>query len=300
MDKSNIKYISFPSKTFLIGEYAVLEKGPAVLVNTHPRFCFSVKKGKNKNDFHPHSPAGQWLKLHPKIQCSIESFDPHNSQGGFGFSSAQFSLVYLLGEILEKDYILEKGSLPEVNLLQMWTDYRNLNFKGYRPSGADVVSQWIGKICLFSSDPFSVNSIDWPFKELDFFLLRTGVKFNTWEHLKKIDRGDFSVLSEMAKRAVFNIKRGDAENFILALDEYSSYLEKKSLVHSKTVLFLNKVRKIKSVITARGCGAMGAEVVAVFFDPKNRLKVNSALKEQYIVAGGENLTCGINIHKSKM
>ena len=52
--------MSLPSKTFLIGEYAVLNKGAAIILNTKPRF--EMQNGKF---------------------C-----DPHHSKGGFGASSA--------------------------------------------------------------------------------------------------------------------------------------------------------------------------------------------------------------------
>ena len=270
------------------------------MVNTKPRFCFEIREGQNLNsDFHPQSPAGQWLEQHPQIQYNIKPYDPHSFQGGFGFSSAQFNLVYLLSEALKEDKVLEAGQIPEVNLLQMWTDYRSLDFKGHTPSGVDVVSQWVGKVCVFSLDPFNVDSLDWPFKDLDFFLVRTGIKLDTWEHLREIKIGGFSELTDIAKGAILSVKNEDAKEFVLALNEYSACLEKKSLIHKNTSLFLNKLKKVKSIITAKGCGAMGAEVVVVFFDPKDKSEVELALREYSIVAKREDLTYGINIHKSK-
>ena len=273
---------------------------PAVLVNTKPRFHFEIGTGEGlRSHFHSDSPAGQWLKKHPQIKYYLKSYDPYNSRGGFGFSGAQFCLVYLLGKMEEEGRGLEEGQIPEMDLLQMWEDFRSLDFKGPTPSGADVVSQWVGKMCLFSSDPFYVSAGDWPFKDLDFFLIHTGVKLDTWEHLKEIKTGGFSELTDIAKRAVLSVENKDTKNFILTLNEYSTCLEKKLLVGRQTSLLLNKLKKIKSVITAKGCGAMGAEVVAVFFHPENRSEVEFALKEYSIVAHREDLTCGVNIHKSK-
>ena len=296
LNTSNIKYISFPSKTFLIGEYAVLEKSPAILVNTNPRFGFEVREDENSNSgFHSDSPAGQWLKKHPQIKYHIKSHDPHNSRGGFGFSSAQFNLVYLLGKALEEGKTLEESYISKLNLLKMWTDYRNLDFKGHTPSGADVVSQWIGKMCLFSPAPFHVNALDWPFKDLDFFLIHTGMKFNTWEHLQEIKAGDFSELADIAKGAVLSIKNKNEKDFISAINEYAVYLEKKSLVHNNTSLLLNRFKEVKSIVAAKGCGAMGAEVVAVFFHPKDQSEVESVLKGKNIICNSNDLTYGVQV-----
>lgn len=277
-----------------------MEGAPAVLVNTKPRFCFEVREGKNFNSsFHPDSPAGQWLKKHPQIKYHIKSYDPHNSQGGFGFSSTQFCLVYLLSKMLDEGRVLKEGQIPEINLLRMWKDYRSLNFNGPLPSGADALSQWVGQVCLFSPEPFNISALGWPFKDLNFFLIRTGVELNTWEHLKEIRNSGFSELTDIVKGALLSVKSKNAKEFILALNEYSACLEKKSLVHNNTSLLLNKMKKIKPVIAAKGCGAMGAEVVAVFFHPKDQREIESALIGYSIIAHRGDLTCGVNIHKSK-
>ena len=285
------KRISFPGKTFLIGEYAVLEGAPAVLLNTTPRFDFSITEQKGKNCFHPESPAGQWLNRHPEIleSFSIEYQDPYEGRGGFGFSGAQFNLVYLLKEMLEGK------TFEESDLSKMWKAYRGLSFKNQKPSGADIVSQWLGGVCLFSFDPFEAYSMSWPFPDLDFFLIRTEVKLNTWEHLDQIKEKDFSVLSSIVKKAVAYMDRSDKKSFVSTLDEYTGELEKRGLVHQTTRSFLDKVRKIKSVITAKGCGAMGAEVVAVFFDSRDKEEVRASLKNKNIIADSNNLTSGVQV-----
>jgi mevalonate kinase len=285
------KRISFPGKTFLIGEYAVLEGASAILLNTKPRFHFFITEQKGRSCFHPESPAGQWLSRHPEIleSFSIEYQDPYEGKGGFGFSGAQFNLVYLLKEILEGK------TFEESDLSKMWKAYRSLNFKNQKPSGADIVSQWLGGVCMFSFDPFKAHSIHWPFPDLDFFLIRTKVKLNTWEHLDQIKEKNFSVLSSIVKKAVIYMDKSDKKGFISTLDEYTGELEKRGLVHQATRSFLDKVKKIKSVITAKGCGAMGAEVVAVFFNSMDKEEVRTYLKEENIIADFNNLTLGIKV-----
>lgn len=305
--------ISFPGKTFLIGEYAVLEKAPAILVNTKPRFYFSITKGNCTNYFHPESPAGQWLKKYPQISESycIESWDPYYGEGGFGLSSAQFNLVYLLDGFL-------KGELPEkIDLFKMWKAYRSLEFSGQKPSGADIISQWMGDLCVFVPEPFKTHSVKWPFPDLDFFLIRTGVKLNTWEHLNQIQTGKhFSHLSVLAKQGVTYVENSDTENFVSILKEYADCLEQENLVHEKTQNFLNELKKIKQIITTKGCGALGAEVVVVFFHPKDKETVINILNQssflldrdkkqmkvsnksaisEYIIANSSHLSQGMTV-----
>ena len=40
----NIIEISCPAKTFILGEYAVLDGGPALVLNTAPRFVCRIQK----------------------------------------------------------------------------------------------------------------------------------------------------------------------------------------------------------------------------------------------------------------
>ncbi len=340
--------ISFPSKTFLTGEYAVLEGAPAILVNTEPRFQFFVteKAGnkeikQSKEGFHLQSPAGQWLERYPEISKNyhIEYQDPYFGKGGFGFSSVQFDLVYLLGQLLKMRYKKERGALKECEVLnsllnqtgfkiiqspkgfflmenedsrgtqedtsllkdgffQLWSAYRGLKFKGQKPSGADVVSQWLGGVCLFSFAPFSARSIGWPFPDLDFFLIRTNTKLNTYTHLDILSEKKFSDLSGLAKKATACINGWDKVGFISALKEYSICLKKRGLVHEDTLLFLNRIESLKPVVLAKGCGAMGAEVIAVFFDSKDKEILRDLLQKENIVASSSQLTSGIKIrHK---
>ncbi len=301
--------ISFPGKTFLIGEYAVLEKAPAVLVNTKPRFYFFVTSGKCTNFFHSESPAGQWLKRYPSVSQSyhIESWDPHFGKGGFGLSSAQFNLAYLLWWIL-------KGESPEkINLLKMWEDYGSLKFPGQKPSGVDIISQWMGELCLFTPNPFYACSIQWPFPDLDFFLIRTGIKLSTWEHLNQIQVGKkFSALSDLAEKAFTYVKNSNTEAFVATLKEYANCLEQQNLVHQKTLFFLNEIKKVKLIVAAKGCGALGAEVIAVFFHPKDKQTVRDILAQtefgksshednvadENIMADSSHLSQGMMIHQS--
>ena len=357
MNNPDTKYASFPGKTFLIGEYAVLEGAPGILINTHPRFLFAITKrrgnapldalfssqfdleNKERNfqkikpkpkpkpnttaSFHPGSPAGQWLKLHPQIEQSydIKFYDPYFGKGGFGFSSAQFNLVYLLHKLLtffyredqkkkreNSHFSLHTSFSPgskkeeekilfpqiEVDLLQMWKSYRNLSFTGQTPSGADVISQWVGNICLFESHSFKVRSVRWPFTDLDFFLIRTGIRLDTWEHLNIISGKKNYNFFDLTKQAIVCMDKKDKKGFVSIVNDYAVCLEKQGLVHEKTLMLLSRIKKIKSIIAAKGCGAMGAEVVVVFFDSKNKKTLKSRLSKENIVAHSDDLTGGIS------
>src|SRR5262249_7567087 len=107
--------INLPSKTYLLGEYIVLEGAPCLILNTPPYFKAEFPSTV-KNDFHPKSPAGLLLEENADFfkNDTVEFFDPHEGKGGFGASGAQFIAAYaaLHGiqknvewlEILLKDY----------------------------------------------------------------------------------------------------------------------------------------------------------------------------------------------------
>ena len=305
--------VSVPSKTFLMGEYAVLEGMPAILINTCPRFLFFVteqKKTASHPDipFSPKSPAGQWLRRYPEIGHAfcIKNQDPYGGQGGFGLSSAEFNMVYLLGQLLNL-YTKPKNS-EKTTLLSLWKNYRGLDFEGICPSGADVVCQWVGGLCVFYPKPFKVCSLSaWPFKGLDFFLLRTKITFPTYKHLKNLSltkkptkrsmkaspwhcKSLFFDLSSIAKEAIACMEQKNQKGFISALDQYSLCLNKKNLIHPKAFIFVEQIKKLKGVISARACGAMGAEVVAVFFAPQDKQTVQAGLKGTQIVAHSSYLS----------
>ena len=310
----NTHYFSFPSKTFLTGEYAVLEEAPAVLINTNPRFCFSVTNNDDntvntQQPFHKDSPAGQYLKNHPHInkQYNISCTDPHDHQGGFGLSSAEFNMAYLLNHNL-------KLSKDKTFLFKIWKTYKSISFKGVTPSGADLISQWVGKICVFHPKPFHVQSFDWPFSDLDFLILRTNLHLQTWKHLQNLTKSIYPDLIPIAEKAVECITNSNKNGFLEAIKKYSFYLNKNNLIHENTNVFLKNIQQIKEIITAKGCGAMGAESILLFFHTKDKNKVFKELVENAakyssgtalhitknnIIATSQNIAEGVLQHKTK-
>ncbi len=330
--------ISIPSKTFLIGEYAVMDKSPAILVNTLPRFSFNLKVKSNlkrktfstqtnlsqmksnilklvkKPDenlinienqkildkfhsiFHPESLSALWIKKNIDLfsNVSITSSNPHKNKRGFGLSSAEFICVYLWSH-------LKNGcTLEDIDLHETWTHYRNLSHgQNAIPSGADVLSQWVGGVCLFSSQPFNVRSLTWPIWDLSFTLIRTGDDLKTWKHLKDLRETTFPKLKKYASQAFDAIEKKDMDLFIKLINNYESTLRQNNLVAPVTSEMLKKLKQNKNILAAKGCGAMGAEVVCVFFNKNKQNEILESLKDYEIVGGDQSLTHGVDIEKEK-
>ena len=143
----NVIEISCPAKTFILGEYAVLDDGPAVVLNTAPRFTCRIQKTSKPTPLNlaENSPAGQWLRKnsHDFQNTLLEWFSSYKNKGGLGFSSAQFNILYAYS------FILREGSIDQIKPQDIWKSYRSLKFEGFLPSGADVITQWIGGVSVF-------------------------------------------------------------------------------------------------------------------------------------------------------
>lgn len=223
--------ISCPSKTFLVGEYAVISGGPALLLATPP--CFS------------------W---------DIEGFyDPYDNLGGFGASGAEF--------------IVQAKKLGTVDVWKVLDNYKKQGFSG---SGADVVSQWMGGLVYFYAKEHIIQNMTWPFENLYVGLIHTGYKIKTHEHLQQLTQTNFSALDQIVLTCCESIKNKSQKLFLRSIVDYCQELDKLNLLSETTKILLNKLSENKIILAAKGCGAMGADVVLVIIE-----KQNKALFEDY-------------------
>ena len=234
--------IRIPSKTFLLGEYAVLVGAPALML-CHEPFFEGAATGSEFFTPHPNSPTA-------KLSSKFYFRDPHWGRGGFGASGAEFITAFSLTEPQNKDFAQ-----------RAWKKFKALSGKG---SGADILAQAssINRSSLFFLDLTTLSVEKIPSKlGLTISLFHTGKKLNTHEHLQqlpKIPVEKFKGLVIDAKQALLS---GDSHLFVKSIREYGIELEKLGLLaaHSKEIL-----KKFgTNVLAAKGCGAMGSDVVLV-------------------------------------
>lgn len=257
----NMQNFLFPSKTFLIGEYAVLKQAAALILCTEPDFYLhaseSISASPKLIGIHPESPAGKlWNKYADFFkQFDITFQDPYAGIGGFGASSAQFLGLLALKMSMQHPMKIEQI----INL------YREIAWDGdgFPPSGADMIAQLYGGLCYFNPKDNKVLSYSWPFPHVDFCLLHTGNKVNTHEHLKTLN--DFSIedLATVTAQAIFALQNQDSEAFIQSIKDYSQILDKKQLVCDNTKILLHQINQLDGVLTCKGCGTLGADVILV-------------------------------------
>ena len=291
----NLIEISCPAKTFIIGEYAVLDGGPAIVLNTSPRFTCRIQKSSNGDqiDLSENSPAGQWVKKQSQDFQSVEIdwLDDYKTKGGLGFSSAQFNILYAYS------FILREGHIDQITPQEVWRSYRKLNFEGFIPSGADIITQWVGGVTIFEQSPLSIESLTSSLPELDCLVLRTGDYFETHKYLKNFKMGDMSELKKIAEIAVASMKDRDENAFTSAINDYRKILKRKNYITARSDEILNRLEKVKAIKALKACGAMGAETIIVFYNKQDQEEVKKETSFLELIATGDQITYGVSFNK---
>ncbi|MBL7689681.1 MAG: hypothetical protein JNJ49_16715 [Bdellovibrionaceae bacterium] len=287
--------ISIPAKTFLVGEYLALSGGPSIVVTTAPAFKFSwlyedSRSPELNHPFHPESPAGRFLaEMDLKSgRISIEFNDPYRGSGGFGGSTAEFLGAWMLSRWLGDDAVASSAAewCVEVRdyrdqVCPVWTSERLGGGRfmdvldAYavfepRASGADLVAQVTGGVAIWDRNKQVMRKQVWPFDGLELSLLRTGRKMKTHEHLKTVRPLTVETQQELelwVQDAVQAFAFADADRLIAAVRGVGKTLEAQGLVAEHTLQALRDLADVTGVRAAKGCGAMGADVVAVLHDP---------------------------------
>lgn len=254
------KTIHIPSKTFLIGEYGVLSKG-SCLLHLHEPYYKVSSHGVESVSFHPKSPAGILTEtLENKVKFSFE--DPYNGSGGFGGSTAEVIAVLKMSNFSD-----------ELKTNEAYSLYMDL-FKNNRtkPSGADFYGQYsclnkAGQTLLFHQDKSKCELLNWPFKNISILIFKRDKKIQTQNHLDslKLKEENIKALKEITQKAIVDFRSADI-NFFLKVDEFTQTQHESGLLLNETLNDLKVIKSIDGVVTARGCGALGADVITVFYD----------------------------------
>jgi mevalonate kinase len=233
-----------PSKNFIIGEYAVLQYGCALIHTSTPHFSIKFD-GSRDNHILPDSPAGQLL-----TGISAHFIDPYDGAGGMGASTAQFLLAY---SHLHKNF-------SDKALLESYWQYA-WDGKGMKPSGADLLAQRHGGLCYIDTIRTQHKIHDWPFKELDIKFIRTGKKLATHEHLHTLTTLNTHQLQSIFTQAIHAIEAQQASQFVDCINAYADELSQLNLCATHTQNLLKEIRQQPDILAAKGCGAMGADTI---------------------------------------
>lgn len=256
--------LKIPSKTFLFGEYAILFGGDAYVLAHKPFFSESESSSK----VHPKSPTGKLLAQNNK-PYELSLFDPHDKKGGFGRSTAEFVLGL---KTLSESFSLEEAFKKYLSF-----------FKNQRvePSGADFLVQFSAKSALVKKEPFSFSPLKWPFDKVSILICHTNNKVETHEHLNQdLSTLNFTSLIKVSADCRESLKNADFNTFLESLKEFSTELKSLGLLHSHSAYLMSVLNQREEVLFARGCGAYGADVVAILINENIKTQsLSSLLKE---------------------
>lgn len=254
----SVETFRFPSKTFLVGEYAILQGSRALLLGHPPLFESSFTSGAMAHPFHPESPAGLWLQKNPQ-SGEIRFQDPHFGKGGFGGSGAEFLSAWIV------DQEVPAPDLPRA--IFAWSAWEaSREFPG---SGADILVQSYGVnrkqpfFLLLDIERRNLTELFCPEQpKATLSLFHTGRKVATHEQ-KRPEQLPVQELDAIVERSATYLEQGMIDGLATELQAYGEKLAKLGLVAPHTAQALKALEGKKDVLAAKGCGAMGSDVILV-------------------------------------
>ncbi len=278
--------ITVPGKTFLLGEYAVLQGGDALIFTHDPKFqCVFSKARSSTPPFHQESPAGKFYQanLDAFNGVSIDFNNPYHLLGGLGASSAEFLSLYL--NLHKKLPVDNKALLKEYWRFAYSGD-------GQKPSGADLIAQAHGGLCHYNASNHRASSTNWIFPDLGFVIIHTQKKLPTHNHLKALSPPNLSQLIALSKMIVPILLKKDSQQFIELIQHTQNELETLSLSTTHSLELLDIINRLPHVLAAKGCGAMGADTIAIFCSALDTTQLIDNLKRLnlHIIATHESLS----------
>lgn len=286
----NFLRLTCPGKVFILGEYAVLAGGSALVVATAPQFAITATKGslsgslngyltpdslENRQSqlFAPESPAGRWLserlEKEPDLLKDWQMLwkDPYKTPIGVGSSSAQF--------ILARGLTQQPPELESV-LKDYWRIVGST--QGLRPSGADVAVQLVGGAIHYTAPTYR-SLCRWPQNsDSNFLLAFTGSKMRTHEHLQELQKKEFpekfsihiQALNQLTLYGIDYWESGDARGLGQIMNAYQAALAGALALHSQGFLEYQKkisaLRSLPGVYGCKGSGAQGGDCILLLVD----------------------------------
>jgi len=227
------------------------------------------------SNFHPHpqSPAGL---IWEQMKGSYDFYDPYSGEGGFGASSAQFLTAkrFLSASELRPDEILN--------------EYKKIQ----TGSGYDVVAQLLGGVAHIDASKGVFETFKWPFVDIDFLIFKTGHKVQTHESCPA--NIEYHKISSQSGVVTSAFLQGDSQNFVESLCDFRDLLSDQALVANSTAPILEDFESDQDVLMAKGCGAMGADVVLVLTTIEKTMAVKKRFDHKLrFVASSKNISCGL-------
>jgi mevalonate kinase len=269
--------LSVPSKTFLAGEYSALFGGPALLINTSPRFVLkaslSIGLQSQRVGLSQAGPAAVLLENPAFKDYDLQFIDPHNNRGGLGGSSAQFALLHAFLNWLKFEPTRWDKTLKCYRAIAKSSE-------SYTPSGYDVVSQMIGKLAFVHMATNRVEQLDWPFKDIEAVLIRGPLKVATYKHLEDLRLNDTAELVKRSSSVYEAVKNAAVEDFVRSIRDFNEILNDEGLVAPESSEVQKLLSSRSEVLAVKGCGALGADIIMAVVVKAQLGEFSNFLREQ--------------------
>lgn len=274
-----------PAKTFLLGEYAALQNGRAILLTTSPCFEIKVSETLGFSGVHLESPAGKLWSHYGINEYGLTWHDPYAGCGGLGASSAQFLGAYFA-------ITAQRGQKSNVQeLLELFWRFA-WNGTGIRPSGYDIIAQSLSNCVFINGTDAPSNNSPWPFEDLGFIIVHTGNKLPTHLHLQQTPPiKEIDTLNQLVIQAEDSFQSNNSLGLISAVNSYYQSLLQMQLVSVNTQRIITDLASENIILAAKGCGAMGEDTILVLLDKRNFDSVTELFhnKKLKILATNNNL-----------
>ena len=332
---------SIPGKVFILGEYLALAGGGALIATVPPRFQMVVSASQLNPVLsklnHPESPISrlnEWAQKQNYPDFHFTFTDPLEGAGGFGASTAEFGMAYL-AYCIQNGYErfghygpLEKEAS---DWRKVWSLYRHLMMdEQLIPSGADLVAQWQGGVCVVNPFEGTCEAVWSQFNWSNLLVFsatsQKGRKVPTHEHLRRLAQlghfgqfGQFGLMSSSTSSSTGNDFLASLQRILIhgttgisnhnplqlgeSMDQYSEVLQKAGLEIPETQADRLELRKLPGVLGVKGAGALQSDAILVLSTSEK------AVHEQIIrvaqrrgltlVADGLSLQQGIQLEEIK-
>lgn len=275
---------SIPAKTFLLGEYAAVAEASALLLTTAPYFEVTLTEHELLEGIHRDSPGGLWWQQQPHHGKGLSWHDPYQGRGGLGASSAQFIGSYLAS------CFMHNNTPSLANMLQAYYQCA-WNGTGLRPSGYDLIAQTQYGCVYINRQHNQIQTYSWPFKDLSFVLVHTGVKLATHHHLEETALPPIEKLSAIVDKAKEAFDKANSNLLIQCINDYHIQLKQHHLVAQHSLELIDEYFSYPEVQAIKGCGALGADILLIitYASDSSSLKKKLAKKNSTLLGTEEDL-----------
>lgn len=274
-----------PAKTFLIGEYTALFGEPALIMTTEPCFLLEIGMAVANTSLPVNSPAWNFWHNIEQNNCNLFFGDPYSGLGGMGASSAQFlGAFYASKHLAQLDF--SRTELLSTYLNWAWDG------EGMPPSGYDLLAQHMGGCAYIHKNMDIYHSYAWPFTDISGILIHTQKKLATHEYLRTFESSiSHSELTNIANNAIQAFTLCDSKQFIVSINAYAKELMALGLQAEHTRTILASLPAELQLLAAKGCGAMGADIILLIVPSLCFIDSLAILQKSgyHVVASSENI-----------